>query len=142
MDRRKARQEAFCILFEYFFNGDISVSDIIARETEERSLDSDEYLIAVTNGVSENKDKIDEMIKPYLKGWKMERISRVSLCILRLAVYEIAYMDDIPVNASVNEAVELAKAYDTDNAPSFINGTLRSFIRDLEEAYKDFGCSE
>lgn len=137
MDRRTARKEAFCIIFEYFFNGDETVSEIIERETEERGIEADEYLTAVTNGVAENKDKLDEAIKPYLKGWKMERISRVSLNILRLAVYEILYMDDIPVNASVNEAVELAKTYDADSAPSFINGTLRSFIRDLEEEYKD-----
>ncbi len=142
MDRRKARQEAFCILFEYFFNEDVTVTDIIAREAEEREFKADEYITEVTQGAAENKDKLDEMIKPYLKGWKMERLSRVSLCILRLAVYEIVYMDDIPVNASVNEAVELAKAYDTDNAPSFINGTLRAFIRDLEEKYKDFGCEQ
>lgn len=133
MDRRTARKEAFCILFEYFFNDDVTIEAIMTRQAEERGIVADEYLSAVLFGTAEKKDELDEVIKPYLKGWRMERISKISLTALRLAAYEIMYMDDIPENASVNEAVELVKTYGGDTEPSFVNATLRAFIRNRNE---------
>lgn len=81
------------------------------------------------NGIFEKKDILDDEIAKHLKaGWRTDRLSKVSLAILRLAVYEILFIDDIPDNVSVNEAVELAKAYDIDEAPSFINGVLSNIL--------------
>ncbi len=135
MDRRKARKEAFCAIYEYYFNnGEVAVADIIRREQEERGIEQDEYMDTVCAGVTANTGKLDEVIAKYLKGWKMKRISKVSLAIMRLAVYEIAFMESIPVNVSVNEAVELAKLYDEDAAPGFINGVLGAYVRELEAA--------
>ena len=135
MDRRKARKEAFCAIYEYYFNnGEVAVEDIIRREQAERGIEKDEYLDAVCLGVVNNTEKLDAIIEKYLKGWKMRRISKVSLSILRLAVYELACMEAIPVNVSANEAVELAKLYDDDAAPAFINGVLGAYLRELEAA--------
>ncbi len=135
MDRRKARKEAFCAIYEYYFNnGEVAVEDILKREQVERGIEQDDYLDLVCAGVVANTEKLDEIIEKYLKGWKMKRVSKVSLSILRLAVYEIAFVETIPVNVSVNEAVELAKLYDDDAASSFINGVLGAYVRELEAA--------
>ena len=135
MDRRKARKEAFCAIYEYYFNnGEVAVEDIIKREQAERGIEQDDYLDLVCAGVTSNTEKLDAIIEKYLKGWKMKRISKVSLSILRLAVYEIAFIEEIPVNVSVNEAIELAKLYDDDSAPSFVNGVLGAYVRELESA--------
>ena len=76
---------------------------------------------------------LDNTISENLKsGWKTDRLSKVSLAILRLALYEIVYIDDIPDRVSVNEAVELAKQYDVDEAPSFINGVLSGVLKNRE----------
>ena len=134
MDRRKARKEAFCAIYEYYFNGgEVAVADILKREQEERGLDKDEYLEQVCLGVTANTEKLDEIINKYLKGWKMKRISKVSLSILRLAVYEMRNCDDIPVSVSINEAVELAKRYCGDETPTFINGMLSSYATQLSQ---------
>ena len=75
-------------------------------------------------GVLNNKEKIDNLIEKHAIGWKLNRISRVDLSILRVSIYEILFRDDIPYNVSVNEAIELAKKYSTNEAGSFINGIL------------------
>ena len=77
--------------------------------------------------------ELDEKIKPYLKGWTMDRIGKTDLAILRLAVYEIFYRDDIPYKVSINEAVELAKSFCDDASPSFINGVLAGVVNSLSE---------
>ena len=83
----------------------------------------------IIEGCSRNMEKIDNIIRRNSKGWKFERISKVDLSILRLALYEILYRDDIPESVSINEAVELAKKYGGEKTGSFINGILGSFIR-------------
>lgn len=90
------------------------------------------YISQVTRGIEENIEKLDEIIKPFLKGWTMERIGKTDLAILRLAVYEIIFRDDIPYKVSINEAVELAKIFCEDNSPSFINGVLAGVISSLD----------
>ena len=83
-----------------------------------------QYIKDVVCGVLNNKEKIDGLIEKYAIGWKLNRISRVDLSILRVGIYEILFRDDIPYNVSVNEAVEMAKKYSTAEAGSFINGIL------------------
>ena len=73
--------------------------------------------------------KIDDYIRKYAKGWSLERMARVDLAIIRLALYELLFMDDIPISVSINEAVELAKKYGNEKSSSFINGILGNFIR-------------
>ncbi len=133
MDRRKARKEAFCAIYEYYFNeGDTKIEDIILREQQQRGLEQDDYLDSVCLGVTSNTEKLDLVIEKYLKGWKLNRISKVAKAILRLAIYEIMFVEEIPVNVSINEAIELAKLYGEDAAPGFINGVLGAYIRETE----------
>lgn len=78
------------------------------------------------------KQEIDEIIEKYAVGWKVGRISKVSLAVLRLAVYEIMNVDDAPTGAVINEAVEIARRYEEEDKVSFINGILGSFARSRE----------
>ena len=87
------------------------------------------YIRRVTAGVSQHMAELDTYIERYSVGWKFGRISRIVTCILRLAMFEILYMQAVPNSAAINEAVELAKRYDTQEAASFINGILGSFVR-------------
>ena len=80
-------------------------------------------------------DEIDRKIEEHAKGWKLERISRMSLSVLRLCTYELMFTD-VPKPVALNEAVELAKRYDTDEAPAFINGVLNSVARSLGDSQK------
>jgi len=87
-----------------------------------------EYINRAITGVMEHAPELDGYIEKYSKGWNVGRISRITKCILRLSMYEIMYMD-IPVGASVDEALELAKKYDNDDAAAFVNGVLGTFVR-------------
>ena len=88
-----------------------------------------EYIRCLVCGVQEHREDIDAHIRRYARGWKPERISRTALSVLRCALFEILYMEDIPNAAAINEAVELAKAYDEPDTVSFINGVLGGFMR-------------
>lgn len=125
MNRRQAREEAFILIFEKQFNS-ADIDEILEIAAEVRDLEPDEYIKAVFKGVYKNIDQIDTAISENAIGWKIGRISKVSLCILRLAIFEIKFMEDIPVSVSINEAVELAKKYATKEDASFINGILSS----------------
>lgn len=125
MNRRQAREEAFILIFEKQFNS-ADIDEILEIAGEVRDLEPDEYIKAVFKGVYENIDQIDTAISENAIGWKIGRISKVSLCILRLAIFEIKFIEDIPVSVSINEAVELAKKYATKEDASFINGILSS----------------
>ena len=87
-----------------------------------------EYIRRLTCLVEEKRQELDELIKKYAKGWRPERISRTALAVLRSALCEILYMD-IPASAAINEAVELAKGYDTQDTVSFVNGVLGGVMR-------------
>jgi len=88
-----------------------------------------EYVIRVLKGVSENEAQINETITKYLVKWKLERLPKMNLAILKMATYEILFDEDIPNKVTINEAIELAKRYGDDNAPSFINGVLNNLIK-------------
>ena len=88
----------------------------------------DEYVKRATTGIISHMNELDGYIEKYAKGWNVGRISRISKAILRLSMYEILYMD-IPVGASVNEALELAKKYDGEETVGFINGILSTFSK-------------
>lgn len=88
-----------------------------------------EYIRRLTRLTAENRSEIDGYIERYAKGWKIERISHTALAVMRCAVCEILYMDDIPNAAAINEAVELDKNYDDPDTVSFVNGVLGGFMR-------------
>lgn len=88
-----------------------------------------EYIKRMVKLTMENRSEIDGFIERYSKGWKVERISKTALAVLRCAICEILYMDDIPNAAAINEAVELAKGYDEPDTVAFVNGVLGGFMR-------------
>ena len=123
MTRKQAREEAFILIFEKEFNDD-ALEDILALAEEVREIKADEYVKKVFFGVFENIENIDKTISDNAIGWNIKRITKTALAILRLAIYEIKFYDDIPVSVAINEAVELAKKYATKEDASFINGIL------------------
>ena len=132
MNRRKAREAAFTLLFEAKFHRDQEVEALYETAKTARGVEEDEYLRAVVAGVAERKEELDAIIEKHSHGWKRTRISPVSLSIMELAVYEIYYREDIPALVSVNEALELVKAYDEDGARAFVNGVLNAVVKERE----------
>lgn len=128
MTRKQAREEAFILVFEKQFNED-SLENIIELAVEVRDITPDDYINKVFFGVYEHIDELDGIISSNAIGWKIGRISKTSLAILRLAVFEIKYMEDIPQSVSINEAVELCKKYATKEDASFVNGILASVVK-------------
>ena len=90
-----------------------------------------QYLDTVVSGVANRADELNEQISKYAIGWNVSRISRLTRCILQLAIFEILYVEDVPTGVAVSEAVRLAKKYDGDDTGSFVNGILGSFARSI-----------
>lgn len=130
MTRKQAREEAFILIFEKVFNSE-SVEEILEMANEVRDLEPDDYIKTVFKGVYDNVESLDEIISQNAIGWTVSRISKTALSVLRLALFEIKYMDDIPLSVSINEAVELSKKYATKDDASFVNGILSSVAKSL-----------
>lgn len=125
MGRRVSRETVMKLLYQIEIRKDDREEQIREALEEDGLSESDrKYIGNIANGVCHNISYIDNLIKKYAKGWKIGRISKVDLSILRLSIYEINYRSDIPFSVSVNEAVELAKKYSSEDAGSFINGIL------------------
>lgn len=129
MTRREAREEALILVFEKQFNSD-SIEDIIETAKEVRDIEPDEYILEVFKGIYDNLEFIDGVISKYSQGWSINRITKISLAVLRLAIYEMKFVDAIPVSVSINEAVELAKKYSTKEDSAYINGILSSVSKE------------
>ena len=129
MTRREERKELLYVLFETCFKSD-SVEEIFEDATLGRDFVPTEYIENSFNGILNNIETIDDKIKTNLKGWTFDRISKISVCIMRISIYELMFCDhnEIPESASINEAVELAKQYGTDDSASFINGVLAKLV--------------
>jgi len=119
MTKTEARKIIISLLFEMTFKTE-SPEEII----EARDIYVNSFITKTIDGVILHMPEIDSVIEECCVGWKISRIPRVSLCILRLAVYEIMFADGIPIGASINEAVELAKEFASDDDPAYVNGVL------------------
>lgn len=129
MTRSEIREQAFILVFEKIFNPDLTVEEMKEMSEESELFELDDFALKLIRCVIDNTQKADEIISSYLRGWKIGRLPKVDLAILRLAVTEIMWFDEIPDKVSVNEAVELAKKYSEEKSPSFINGVLGSVVR-------------
>lgn len=131
MTRREAREQAFMVLFEKTFSNESTIREIIetAEEAELIKINSfaDSLLVAVEN----NSDAIDKIIEENSRGWAIQRLPRVSLAVLRLAIGEMMFVEDVPTGVSVNEAIELVKKYGTSEDASFVNGVLGTVAKAL-----------
>lgn len=128
MTRREARELAFILLFERSFSGE-TIAEILENAGEARDITGNTFAVFLAEGAAEHTEEIDEIISANAHNWSRERLSRVTLAILRLAIYEMQWVEDIPVSVSINEAVELAKRYGGDTDASFINGVLGGIAR-------------
>ena len=129
MKRREARRIAFELIYEAGVRGvadDAGLREIYKNARENREFEEDEYITNVFFGVFEKLAVIDEKIAACARGWKTDRLSKVSQAIMRLCVYEMTNCQDIPYVIAINEAVELAKTFDHEKAPAFINGVLNA----------------
>ena len=132
MIRTEARKAVLDLLFEREFKRDESNEEIFAVSCENRELENDPYIKQVYFGVCENIEAIDEIINANSTGWKVSRLSKVSRSILRLCVYEMMYVESIPLTVSINEGLELAKLYEDEKARPFINGVLNAVKNSVE----------
>ncbi len=131
--RKEAREQVICLLFEAEFRPDEDANSVFALALEDRDIPSDEYISRAYFGVCDNLEKIDALIGKHAKGWKTERMAKLSRSVLRLCVYEMLF-EDIPYSVSINEAVELCKKFDDEKARPFVNGILNSVKNELEMA--------
>ena len=125
MGRKASRELAMKLLYQIEIQKSDKEKQIEDVLKENKLSENDRlYILNVVSGVNDNLGYIDGMIEKHSKGWKINRISKVDLSILRLSIYEISFRDDIPYSVSVNEAVELAKKYSSEDAGAFVNGIL------------------
>ena len=134
MTRKEARESCFKLLFEH------EVQKLTAEEALELFYELTEdvegqtdYINNTVNTAIENIASIDAVIEKYSKGWKVSRLAKVNLAVLRVAVCELLYMDDIADSIAINEAVEIAKIYNDEKAGKFVNGVLSSVWKSKEQ---------
>ena len=131
VSRYKIREQAFILGFESLFS-DTDIDELADNAGDARDEFISDDAVERAKGVLENIEEIDRKISENLRqGWKISRISKVSLAILRLALYEMLYDDSIPVSVSINEAVELTKKYSVEDDASFVNGVLGAVAKTL-----------
>ena len=139
MSRKKAREIALHLVFEMSF-GERPAEEMLTERLDEeimRSIGGDialyagkltdsetEYIVSTVRGIAQRQEELDAVIAEHARGWSIKRLSKMTAAILRLALYEMRYVEDVPVGAAINEAVELAKTYESDEAGAFINGIL------------------
>lgn len=141
MGRRHARESAIQFLYSTDFNKNESLEEMLedffetGNESNEirlqnaLSTNDKSFAEEIIKGTIEKMQHIDRLIQDNTTGWAKERIAKVDLAILRLALYEIIFRDDIPDSVAINEAIELAKKYSTDESGGFVNGVLGKIIR-------------
>ena len=130
MNRRNARIGLIRCMYSLDFNPDTSQLSLVLDDLKLGN-SAIEYIENSMKELKANLADIDAMIVPNLKKWTIDRLPKVDLAILRVAVYEIKYRDDIPAGASINEAVDIAKEYSTDNSGKFVNGVLSSVLKSI-----------
>jgi len=145
MKRRLAREIAVQSLYQMEMN-EVTAPEAVEMIAEEAGRENNElgadgsglkpvvrHALELTEGVSGQLAAIDDMLQHYLTGWQVDRLSRVDRQILRLAAYELVFRDDVPPKAAVNEAIELAKHFGTEESGKFVNGVLGKVIGALDE---------
>ena len=152
MSRKKAREAAVLLLYHWEmmqYNADhieTTLGETINGEESDSLLnmtlnhDDNAYISTMMELVRTNQQEIDSAIELEAVGWKLDRLPKVDLAILRLGVCELKYMDDIPPAVTINECVDLAKHYSTENSGTFVNGVLSTILKKIGEA--QCRCSE
>ncbi|TFZ39753.1 transcription antitermination factor NusB [Soehngenia longivitae] len=130
MGRKQTREALMQLIYQMDLNKNFSKEEVINFLDNFDMSDCEiGYLQESAYGVIDNLENINKLIEKYTEGWTLDRLPKVDLSILRIAFYEIIYREDIPVEVSINEAIEIAKKYSTPDAFKYINGVLGSFVR-------------
>ena len=136
MNRRSLREQVFKLLFRVEFNAKEEMEEqcrlFLEHEDVEIAEQDADYIVGKYTAIHEKLEEIDGMINEKSKGWSTDRMGKVDLTIIRLAVYEMKYDDTIPEGVAINEAVELAKKFGQDESAGFINGVLAKFVEKAE----------
>ena len=127
--RSKARKRAVDILYEADLRGRDRVELLRERVADTATPPVNEHCVRLVEGVDAHAARIDELIERHARGWSLERLPDVDRAILRMAVYELLWVDDVPDAVVIDEAVELAKALSTDDSPAYVNGVLGGIVR-------------
>lgn len=135
MNRTLAREVAMKILFARSLGGEDTWEEVL-EQSQARDEFSDEDKTFLENevfGVERHREELDGLIDGYAKGWNLNRLAKVDLTLLRMGLFELLYLPEVPVGAAINEAVELSKRYGEDKSYSFINGILGTAARELRK---------
>ena len=132
MNRSELREEAFKLLYSKEVQGDLE-KEQIDEYIAENNIDKSDYIYDIINGISNNVTEIEKIISTNLKSdWKINRISKINLALLKLSIYEIKYKQ-LPYKVVINEVVELAKKFGEDTSANFINGVLANVVKEIQE---------
>jgi transcription antitermination protein NusB len=126
--RSKARKRALDVLFECDAR-DVLPTDLLAERIAEADPPVNEYTARLVRGVQEHINRIDELLSSYSEGWTLERMPAVDRNALRIGVFEVVYVDDVPDAVAVTEAINLVRDLSTDESPAFVNGVLGNIVR-------------
>ena len=132
MGRREQREQIFKLVFQLEFNDKKDMPEQMKLYLEQEEIQSEKDCTYISEKFEKIQDKlseIDTLINEQAIGWKTDRMGKVELAIIRLAVYEIKYDDSVPTSVAINEAVELAKPFGQDESSSFVNGVLAKFSK-------------
>ena len=134
MSRREARVAAFELLYQLGFrNEPLEEQKKMYLEVHPLEEDDVAFFDAIVDGVSKEQDELDTIYSKYLKDWKQSRLPKVDVVLLRIAVYEMLHIEDVPVNVSISEAVVLAKRYSSEESKGYINAVLGKVGAELEK---------
>ncbi len=131
MNRTKARKHAFCIVFSMSFQKECTAETLISLYESAQDIQQDDYIRDVITKIISNRDTIDALIAENLNNWSMNRVSRVCMAAMRLAICEMLFLADIPNTVSINEAIELVKEFEEDKSGAFVNGVLSGVMKKL-----------
>ena len=129
--RTKARKRALDLIFAAEARGR-DVGDLLDEQIAAGEVPANEYTVTLARGVGEHAARLDEVITGYAQGWSLDRMPAVDRNVLRLAVFEILFVDDVPAPVAISEALALVTDLSTDDSPAFVNGVLAAVVRDKE----------
>lgn len=132
MDRKTARAQAMKLIYEWEMGGDGGEDTRFELLEVQPGESESDFMNRLVEGVQQNTARIDEILSEFVRGWSLDRVTRVDLAILRLAVFELLF-NKTPEGIVINEAVELANQYSTDKAGAFVNGVLGNLARSIRE---------
>ncbi|RKD34568.1 transcription antitermination factor NusB [Thermohalobacter berrensis] len=134
MSRKIAREAAMKLIYQMDLKDEFT-HEAVESFVQNNKLKKDEisYIVNTANMIIDNLEKIDDYIGKYAHKWKLERLAKVDLAVLRIAICEIMFREDIPIEVSINEAVEISKKYSTEESSKFVNGILGGYVKEMED---------